>query len=36
MEAKRQELKIVKDHKVVPDNGHYVISSRFIIGYKKQ
>ena len=39
MEAKRQELKkIVEDYKavkVVPDDGHYVISSRFVIWYKK-
>ena len=39
MEAKRQELKkIVEDYKavkVVRDDGHYVISSRFVLWYKK-
>ena len=39
MEAKRQELKkIVEDYKavkVVPDDGHYKISSRFVLWYKK-
>ena len=39
MEAKRQEVKkIVEDYKavkVVPDDGHYKISSRFVLWYKK-
>ena len=39
LEAKRQELKkIVEDYKavkVVPDDGHYKISSRFVLWYKK-